>query len=204
MRINWRRLRALACYLLVWLGILLLAGIAPAWARPGQQPGYQTVPTLPPTRPPATPTATAVPAATATPSAPGLEISWRAAVGACVPGGQFAYELNLRNAGGETLEKLEARLSLPSLVKTREVRLSAGRYQVGEDNTLIAWLDALPAGATWSIHVMVQVDPSAPLGAVLEAQAEVSHAGHIWSAPAVIVALPPAELPPTGGSHPRR
>lgn len=211
MNVIRRRMPALAWWVVIWLSILLVGSIAPAWARPGQQPGYQTVPTLPPTRRPATPTppppagtATPSPAPTTAPAIPNLQMQWRAGTTATVPGGQFAYELRVTNAGTEPAEQLEARLLLPAQVTPKEVRLSAGQYEIGTDRSILARLESLPAGQSWTITAVVAVDPSAPPGTVLEAWAEVRLAGAVWRSPAAVVALPPAELPPTGGKRPGR
>lgn len=131
-------------------------------------------------------------------------MQWRAGTAATVPGGQFAYELRVINAGAEPAEQLEARLLLPAQVTPKEVRLSAGQYEIGTDRTILARLESLPAGQSWTITAVVVVDPSAPPGTVLEAWAEVRLAGAIWRSPAAAVALPPAELPPTGGKRPGR
>lgn len=210
MKLTRRRMSALAWWGVVWLCILLLGSMAPAWARPGQSPAYQTVPTLPPTRRPATPspqppaatTATPSPAPTTAPAGPALEMQWRASVTAAVPGGQYAYELRVTNAGTGPAKQLEARLHLPAQVTLKEVRLSAGQYRLEGKTTITAWLESLPAGQSWTVTAVVMVDPSAPPGTVLEAWAEVSRAGAVWRSPAAAVALPPAELPPTGGRRP--
>ncbi len=212
MKLAQRRVSALAWWGIAWLCILLLGSTAPAWARPGQEPAYQTVPTLPPTRQPATPTprppaagtATPSPAPTTAPAGLTLEVQWRASVTMTVPGGQYTYELQVTNAGTVPAEQLEARLQLPVWVQLKEARLSAGQYRPKDKNTLIAWLESLPAGQSWTIITIVMVDPSAPPGMVLEAWAEVSGAGAVWKPPAAAVALPPAELPPTGGTRPAR
>jgi len=212
MKVVRGRMPALAWWVLTWLLIFLLGGLAPAWARPGQQPGYQTVPTLPPTRRPATPTplppsagtATPPPAPTTAPAIPNLQMQWRASVTTTVPGGQFAYELRVTNIGATPAEQLEARVFLPAQVTLKETHLSAGQYQMEAGHTILARLESLPAGQSWSITAVVVVDPSAPPGTVLKAWAEVSHAGAVWRSPAAAVALPPAELPPTGGERPGR
>ncbi|MGC8826006.1 MAG: hypothetical protein ACP5TV_03255 [Anaerolineae bacterium] len=212
MKVLKRRMPVLAWWVVIWLSILLLGSIAPAWARPGQQPAYQTVPTLPPTRRPATPTpppppvgtAAPSPAPTTTPAIPHLQVEWRAGTAAAVPGGQFTYELRVTNAGTEQAEQLEVRLVLSAQVTPKDVRLSAGQYEIDPNHTILARLESLPAGQSWIITAVVVVDPSAPPGTVLEAWAEVRLAGAVWRPPAAAVALPPAELPPTGGKRPGR
>lgn len=207
MKILWRKIPDWIWWSLVWGVILLLGGMMPAWARPGQQPAYQTVPTLPPTRPPATPTPIPTPApppaVSPMPEGVRLEFDWRAALTTAAPGNTYAYELRVRNAGGRSAGAIEVWLTLPAQVTIQEVRLPAGRHTIEPDGRIHAAVDDLAPGEVWNIIATVQVRPSAPLGTVMEAWAEVRHAGGTWKSPVVSVALPPAELPPTGGIRPR-
>lgn len=207
MKITRHKIPAWAWWGLVWLLILQLGSMAPAWARPDHQPAYQTVPTLPPTRPPATPTPIPTtappPAVSPMPESIRLEFDWRATCTTAAPGNIYAYELRVRNAGGQPAGSIEAWLTLPAQVTIQEVRVSTGRHAIEPDGRIHAAAGDLAPGEAWSLTATVRVKPSAPLGTVLEAWAEVRHAGGTWKSPTASVALPPAELPPTGGIRPR-
>jgi hypothetical protein len=70
-------------------------------------------------------------------------------------------------------------------------------------NRVTIGLDRLAPGLTLIITVRVQVAANATPGAVIDHEPVVTVAGvqHRW--PLLSVGLPPAELPPTGGSRPQ-
>jgi uncharacterized repeat protein (TIGR01451 family) len=200
--------------LFVALGLLItwLVGASPvAWARPGQQPAHQTVPTLPPTRlpeptvrPTATPTAALPPPPLATPTAGApagadLRVGCRASVSMIMAGQTFQYLIEVANVGPAASESLTVRDPLPATLQLLELRASLGQARVA-NNAAIVEVASLPAGATLRIELAVRVRPDTPLGTVIENRVELEHAGQLSRSSAVLVPLPPAELPRTGGA----
>jgi len=217
--------RCLAAFVGIGLLTVLFLGGAPAvWARPGIQSLHQTVPTMGPTRTPAgtrAPTSPA-PAASVTPEVPkpgtvaaptaptppwpapvagvSVRIRMRADAVMVTPRQTFQYLIEVQNLGAAPSGKLIVRDVLPASLDVLAVRPSFGAQNV-QSNAVNVEVNSLPAGAEWRIEIDVAVKATVPLGSVIENRATLEQPGgpDLQTEP-VLVVLPPAELPPTGGA----
>jgi uncharacterized repeat protein (TIGR01451 family) len=189
-------LRHRAMLTFVTLGLLalgLLSSFNVAWARPQSAPDCQTVPTAPPTRvtlPPMAPTAE--------PGGAALQAEKRSSVAHVLPGNTFTYTITVHNGGDTDAGPVGVRDALPATLEVLDVRANLG--QIAQDGQVVTVaLDGLPAGVGMTLEIDVRVKADTPTGAIIENQFDLEHAGSRWTSPVVAVALPPAQLPVTGG-----
>jgi uncharacterized repeat protein (TIGR01451 family) len=114
-------------------------------------------------------------------------------------GQTFQYLIEIANVGPAPSEALTVRDPLPTTLQLLDVRASLGQARV-QDNVAIVELATLPAGATLRIELAVRVRADTPLGTVIENRVELEYAGQRIRSQAVLLPLPPAELPRTGGA----
>jgi len=211
-------------YLLAIFLLIGLSGVSPhAWATPEQTRPQQTVPTPTPkgARPTGQPTArptarppeaTTEPAATepAAPATPGVATSIATSTPApelamvkevgqeqIWPGATVHYTVTLTNRGRGSAQEIVLTDTLPQGLEPGTVSPASGATWDGR--TLRGRLASLPAGGTWVIGFTAIVRADVAPGAVLVNQAQIAAAGGRSASRSAVVALPPAELPPTGG-----
>jgi uncharacterized repeat protein (TIGR01451 family) len=205
--------------------VVLLIAIPSAWAMPGQMWAAQTVPTrtseAPPpppaesTSPPssdsggdatAVPTGspdTPVPSPSATPppkpvAAAKLLLKKEVSPTAAWPGATLHYTLTLSNQGSAAalqvviLDPLPADLAPGTIV--------AGANAQWEGQVLRVQAASLPPASRLVIAFTADVRANAQPGSILSNQASATANGALRATASASVALPPAELPPTGGS----
>ena len=191
----------------VLAGLLALGEAAPAWARPGLQPQHQTVPTLPPTPPRPTPRPTATdgplppgpPTATPErPTGPDLRLQWLSSTQMLLAGQVFQLTAETTNAGPADVGPVTLRVPLPAALELVAVRGSPGTSSL-QERTVILTAENLPAGAVWLVELAVQVRPTTPRGVLVPCYAEIEGGGQTWRSRTLVLPLPPAELPRTGG-----
>jgi uncharacterized repeat protein (TIGR01451 family) len=214
-------------YLLVLSAMAaLLVAIPNAWATPEQsQSAQMTIPTRTPkpaTPPPSQPTdvpqpteppaqiptvlpGTAVPtliAATpvATPATPTtravLNLKKQVAPTAVWPGTTIRYTLTLSNQGTASAQLVEILDTLPAdLIPGTIAPGSNARW---EGQTLQAQAPILPPGSQLVIAYTAAVRVNTRPGGIISNQATATAAGDLRAVASASVALPPAELPPTG------
>lgn len=199
------------------LTVWILGASGNVWASFVTQPNHQTVPTMPPTQVPrptvtptevpiATPSPTSLPAplpptAAPTPAPRGVDLRVQFGVNtpAAVPGEVIRYQIVVRNAGDLASDRLVVRDPLPAELEI--VAVSTNMGQVDTRQGVVVTLDSLPAGAEWHIHIEARIRQETALGTIIENFIVVEHADTVWRSQPVWVALPPAELPRTGGSQ---
>jgi uncharacterized repeat protein (TIGR01451 family) len=221
------RKRVLA-YLLILVALAVLpVAIPSAWARPAQMTAAQTVPTRTsapppaPTSPPSSdsggsggsgesPTAvptvlpdTPVPPATETTTAQPiaaakLSLKKQVAPNVAWPGATLHYTLTLSNPGTAAagqiviLDPLPAELAPGTLPEGADARW--------EDQVLRVQAATLAPNARLVIAFTAEVRADAPPGSIITNQASATASGNLRASASAPIALPPAELPPTGGS----
>lgn len=195
-----RRRSALVWMALGLLALGLLASAQGAWAQPGQNPAFQTVPTATPVRPPTPrpPQPTPVPPS---PGAPAPYVRLEADAAGVLPGEAFRYRATVGNAGEGPAKDARLVLHLPDVLAVLGVEPAGTPFEVTEGEVAVPLGDLAP-GAEVVLAFQVEVGQGVPLGAVLEAWAELVWAGGQAVSEAVYVALPPGALPVTGGAHP--
>jgi uncharacterized repeat protein (TIGR01451 family) len=212
-------------YLLV-LGALavLLVAIPSAWATPEQSQAVQmTVPTRtpkpPPPQPPGptdvpppeqqptpAPTATAgtlAPVASVTPRptpalAARLVLKKEVAPVSAWPGATLHYTLTLSNQGTASAQQIEVLDTLPADLLPGPV--SGGPEARWDGQVLRVRTAILPPASQLTIVYTADVRVNANPGGVVSNQASATASGDVHATAGASVALPPAELPPTGGS----
>ncbi len=190
-------------FLWMLLGLLVLGLLAfgqGAWAQPGQNPAFQTVPTPTPVRPPtpAPPPPTPVPPPAGGP-APYVHLEADAA--GVLPGGTFCYRATVGNAGEGVAREARLVVHLPAVLTLLTVEPAGTPAEVTAEGVVVPLGDLSP-GEERMLEFQVQVGQEVPLGAVLEAWAELLWFGGQVLSEAVYVALPPGALPVTGGVLP--
>jgi len=118
------------------------------------------------------------------------------------PGSEIAFTLLLTNPGPAELVDVRVEDFLPPSLLLEDVDVYSGWVEI-TDNRATIILDRVAGGLTVVITVKVRVVEDAALGSVVEHQPLVSYAGMKQYWPPLSVALPPAELPPTGGTRSR-
>jgi uncharacterized repeat protein (TIGR01451 family) len=215
-------------YLLVFSALAaLLVAIPNAWATPEQSQSTQmTVPTRTPkpaTPPPsqltAVPQPTELPAgipavSTNTPvptlsvTAPVTTLATPATAAELVlekevapatvwPGATLYYTLTLSNRGTASAQQIVIQDTLPSDLIPGAI--APGPDARWEGQTLQAQAPLLPPGAQLVIAFTAEVRPNTRPGGVIANQASAAAAGSLRAMASTSAALPPAELPPTGG-----
>jgi uncharacterized repeat protein (TIGR01451 family) len=216
---NWR----MAFYVAAGAALLIALLAAPgAWATPGQSPANQTVPTktpvsqpatpVPPTdAPPATqepPAATVQPGATASPTAPlpaatRTPASQRAPLRLTIvadrqqawPGASVTFTVTVTNAGATPLRQVTVADVLAQGLEPGDVISGDATW---DGTTLRASAPALAAGAKLVLVYTARVTATAP-GQAIVTRATATAAGGAQAAASLTLALPPSELPATGG-----
>lgn len=187
------RRHALLWMALGLLALALLASAPGAWAQPGQDVVHQTVPTPTPVRSP-TP-------APPSPGGPGPYIRLEASAAGVLPGGTFRYQATVGNGGEGVAREARLVLHLPAALTLLAVEPAGTPFEV-TDGGVVVPLGDLAAGTEVVLRFQVRVSREVPLGAVLEAWAELVWDGGQAVSEAVYVALPPGVLPVTGGARP--
>lgn len=162
-------------------------------------------PTLAPGQPTLTPTPTGEPSPTpsATPTAAPLELTLNQTSSSAIalPGAELIFTLQLTNRGPQELRGVRVVDVLPSSLLLQDVAVYGGRVETVGNRATIT-LDRLASGLTVLITVRVRVAANAVPGTIIDHQPVVYYADGKQSWPLLSVALPPAELPPTGGPYP--
>lgn len=117
-----------------------------------------------------------------------------------LPGGTFRYRATVGNAGEGPAQEARLVLHLPEVLTLLTVEPAGTPIEVTEEGAVVP-LGNLAPGEERVLEFQVQVEREVPLGAVLEAWAELVWAGGRLVSEAVYVALPPGALPVTGGTH---
>lgn len=221
-----RNLRFLI-YTTIGLALLGAALAVPAaWATPDQARPAQTVPTrtpvrtfvptiapteaptLAPTTPEpggrpgatATPEASPAPGATATQAPAALLLTKQADRTVVWPGLEVAFTLTLTNRGATSVRQVLIEDALPSELLPGTIQGTAAAW---EGRTLRARTPVLAPGGRFTVTFTARVrEDVQPGGAILNVAAATA-AGANRAVAAVVLALPPAELPPTGAGTER-
>ena len=167
---------------------------------PTRRPGEPTF-TLTPTREPDEPTPTPSPGVTGTVVAEKLVLAQTSSSGMALPGSELAFTLQLTNLGPEELLDVRIEDVLPASLLLQDVAVYGGEVQTAGNRVTIT-LDRLAPGLTVVITVRAQVAADVALGVIIDHQPVVYYADVEQRWPLLSVALPPAELPPTGGDCP--
>jgi uncharacterized repeat protein (TIGR01451 family) len=165
--------------------------------QPTGQPGNP--PTLSPGTQVPTP-AVATPATTpATPvAAARLTLKKEAAPAVVWPGATVQYTLTLTNRGTASARQIVIQDTLPDDLVPGAI--APGPDARWEGQTLQAQALVLPPGSQLVIVYTADVRVNARPGGVISNSASAAAAGNLQAAASTSVALPPAELPPTGGT----
>ena len=214
----------LVCLLLV--GALIASPAV--WATPAQTGLNQTIPTVtpkgssptdaptsrPPTHTPAPPatdtpapppetvispasgaTFTVAPTATSAPL-PVLTLTLEVNSAIVWAGTELSYTLTLTNQGPGPARAVDLTLRLSEGLDPGEI--APGSTAVWEGNTVRLLVASLPPGEQRVIAISAVVRSDLSPGAVLVSEASVMVGADLLATARVAVALPPAELPPTG------
>ena len=159
-------------------------------------------PTPTPTREPDEPTPTPSPGVTGTVVAEKLVLTQTSSSGMALPGSELAFTLQLTNPGPGELLDVRIEDVLPASLLLQDVAVYGGEVETAGNRVTIT-LDRLAPGLTVVITVRAQVVADAALGTIIDHQPVVYYYADVeqrW--PLLSMALPPAELPPTGGGCP--
>jgi len=165
---------------------------------PTRRPGE---PTPTPTREPDEPTPTPTPGVTGTVVAEKLVLAQTSSSGMALPGSELAFTLQLTNLGPEELLDVRIEDVLPASLLLQDVAVYGGEVEMVGNRVTIT-LERLAPGLTVVITVRAQVAADVALGVIIDHQPVVYYADIEQRWPLLSVALPPAELPPTGGGCP--
>lgn len=224
-----RRARLLVYLLVLSALVILPLAIPSVWATPEQSQPAQTVPTrtpkepAPPTSEPSDesetddqaiepPTATAtvlpdtpVPTLTVTvPASPApaakLVLKMEVAPAAAWPGATLHYTLTLSNRGTASAQQIVVQDTLPPDLVPGAI--APGPDARWEGQTLLAQAPNLPPRSQLVIAYTAEVRVNTRPGGIISNQASAAAATNLRAVARTSVTLPPAELPPTGGSSP--
>jgi len=115
------------------------------------------------------------------------------------PGSEVSFAVTLRNEGGAALQQLTLVDTLPPGLEPGTI--AAGTPAAWDGRTLRAKLGVLPPGGQVTVQFTARVAADFSPGGVLVNQATASATGVAAASSTATIVLPPAELPPTGGSH---
>lgn len=206
----------LAGYLLVALLLVGLLIASPGvWATSAQTHLNQTIPTptpkgtqpteqppspteVSPTAEPGQGTATPEPTGSATAVTSTLKLSLEVSRGLVWPGVTLQYTATVANPGQVDAQQLVLTIRLPDGLVPGP--LHAGSPATWNGQTLQARLATLAAGDEIAVPFGASVSADAPAGGVLVTLATVTAADGGQAGAHIAVAMPPAELPPTGSS----
>jgi len=165
--------------------------------EPAGQP--ETPPTALPTTQSPTPTVVtpATRPATSVP-APKLRLTKEVAPAAAWPGATLHYTLTLTNPGTASARQIVIQDTLPDELVPGVIAPGADARWEGQ--TLQAQVLVLPPGSQLVIAYTAEVRVNARPGGVISNSASAAAAGNLRTAASTTVSLPPAELPPTGGT----
>ncbi len=216
-----RNLRFLI-YTIIGLALLgVTLAVPAAWATPDQSRPAQTVPTRTPVRTfvptitpteaptlvPGTPEPGGQPAATATPeaspfagatatSAPATLLLTKQADRTVVwPGVEVTFTLTLTNLGTTSARQVQIEDTLPATLLPGTIQ---GTAAVWDGRTLRARTPVLAPGGRLVVTFTAQVREDAQPGGAIVNQAAATAVGASRAVAGAVLALPPAELPPTG------
>ncbi len=158
-------------------------------------------PTPTPTREPDEPTPTPSPGVTGTVVADKLVLTQTSSSGMALPGSELAFTLQLTNLGPGELLDVRIEDVLPASLLLQDVAVYGGEVETAGNRVTIT-LDRLASGLTVVITVRAQVAADVALGTIIDHQPVVYYADVEQRWPLLSVALPPVELPPTGGDCP--
>ena len=176
-----------------------------ATEQPTSQPG--NLPTLLPGTPVSTlsAVASAAPAsalpvvASATPvTAAKLVLKKQVAPAAAWPGATLYYTLTLSNPGAVSAQQIVVQDTLPPDLVPGAI--APGPDARWEGQTLLAQTPILPPGSQLVIAYTAEVRVNTRPGGIISNQASAAAATNLQAVASTSVMLPPAELPPTGGS----
>ena len=168
--------------------------------RPGQATATPTgTPTTVPDEPTSTPTATSTPTPTVTVVDTGdrLVLVQSSSSMMALPGSDLAFTLQLTNSGPEELVDVQIEDDLHASLQLQDVSVYGGDVEISGHSYTVT-LDRLALGQTVIITVRTQVAASAALGTVIDHRPVAIYDNLEQHWPLLSVALPPAELPPTG------
>jgi uncharacterized repeat protein (TIGR01451 family) len=114
------------------------------------------------------------------------------------PGATLYYTLTLSNPGTASAPQIVVRDTLPPDLVPRAI--AAGPDARWDGQTLLAQIPSLPAGSQLVIAYTAEVRVNIRPGGVITNQASAAAATNLRAVASASVMLPPAELPPTGGS----
>ena len=177
----------------------------PTSTRAPGEPTFTPTPTPRPGEPTATPEPTTAPfpPPEEPPAAALVELALNqtSSSESALPGTVLTFILQLTNPGPEELLDVRIEDILPSSLVLQKVAVYAGQVEIVGHRATIT-LDRLASGQTVVITVRVQVAADAVPGTIIDHQPVAHYAGVEQRWPLLSVALPPAELPPTGGACP--
>lgn len=145
---------------------------------------------------PEAPTPTATPAPLALPE---LDLSVRAEPPWAIPGEPLLFRVVVTNTGEVPAAEVLLSADVPAWLQVQDLQADAGSTALN-GQTAEAMVEVLSPGARaqWLIAAVVADD--APLGAVIDLLVAADTAEGAHRSAGVSVPLPPAELPPTGGT----
>ena len=146
---------------------------------------------------PLAPEAFPTPAGSPTPEVPKLALALSAEPPWAIPGRELTFRLTVRNEGDSEAKEVTARDELPGLIRPLEAISSQGEVLL-EGQVVLAQLGTLSPEMAATVTITSVVASEAPLGGIIDNLVEVTSAEGFWQSVGVSVALPPAELPPTG------
>lgn len=166
--------------------------LAPATPEPGGQPGQPAAT--------ATPEASPVPGATVTQAPVTLRLTKEVDRTVVWPGLEVTFTLTLVNQGTTSARQVAIEDALPETLQPGAIQ---GTAAVWDGQTLRARTPVLPPGGRFTVTFTALVrEDVQPGGAILNLAAATA-AGANRAVAAVVLALPPAELPPTGANTER-
>ena len=130
-----------------------------------------------------------------------LVLAQTSSSGMALPGSELVFTLQLTNPGPEELLDVRIEDVLPVSLLLQDVAVYGGEVETAGNRVTIT-LDRLAPGLTVVITMRAQVAEDAALGTIIDHQPAVYYADVEQRWPLLSVALPPAELPPTGGGCP--
>jgi len=172
-------------------------------AEPTDKPPPTSTPartstTAPATQSPPGATATTVPTAATAAAAAQLTLKKEVSPLIAWPGATVRFTLTLTNRGTASARQIVIQDILPGDLVPGSI--TAGPDASWDGQTLQALAPVLPPGAQLVVAYTADVRPDAPPGGVIANNAIATAASNLRVAASASVSLPPAELPPTGGS----
>lgn len=209
--------RDLALFAVLGMAIVfMLASASDVWATPGQDSLRQTVPTpTPPATSTPVPSPTPIPPATSTPAPPPAPtpvptsppqaadpvITKMSDSNAAAPGDTVTFTLRVTNKGTVVATNVIITDPIEDYLSIKDITASRGAVKI-EGNTIVVNVGTLPPGEEVMIIILTSVKDGVAAGTIIHNQAWLAFDGGTRQSEIVAVGLPPAELPPVGGSLP--